>query len=226
MRVIDPLRLYPSSWRARYGEEMSALLEDRPPTKRDRVDLLRGAIDAWLHPPVPSLVPPVAALFGGGLWTMLATIVVLQPVPADWPGYLLEVVPIAIVAVAFLLVAVLGCALRLGDLGGRPSIVAGTVAAIGCLGWIVALLGIVTGIVDAPALAAAQTVAMVGTAGVGILLVRSGDEPIGVLVVVATLPMIVPSSLGWLAFGTVWTAIGLTALVQRSARIGPAGFVG
>ena len=97
MRLIDPLRLYPARWRARYGDEVAALLEDRPPSRRDRVDLARGAVDAWLHPPTPSLVPAAAALVGGGLWTMLATIVVLQPVPADWPGYVLEIIPLAVV---------------------------------------------------------------------------------------------------------------------------------
>ena len=32
---------------------------------------------------------------GGGLWTMVAARVVSQPVPPDWPGYLIEVVPVA-----------------------------------------------------------------------------------------------------------------------------------
>lgn len=42
--------LYPASWRARYETELRALLADRPPTRRDRVDLVRGALDARLHP--------------------------------------------------------------------------------------------------------------------------------------------------------------------------------
>ena len=64
---------------------------------------------------------------------------------------------------------------------------------------------------------------MVGTALVGILLVRAGDEPIGAIVATAPVLLVVPSTLGWLAFGTMWTVIGLIALVQRSTRIGPAG---
>ncbi len=223
MRVIDPLRLYPRSWRKRYGAEMVALLEDRPPTRRDRIDLARGAIDAWLHPPVPSLVPPFAALLGGGLWTILATIVVLQPVPPDWPGYVLEIVPLAAVSVLLLLVAVLGCALRLGDRGGSPATVATAVAVIGYVAWSATLVGTVAGFADPVGLAAAQTLALVATAFIGILLVRAGDEPIGALVAAAPLAMLVPSSIGWLAFGTIWTAVGLAALVQRSTRIGPAG---
>jgi len=44
------LRLYPSAWRDRHGEELLALLETRPPNLRDRIDLVRGALDARLHP--------------------------------------------------------------------------------------------------------------------------------------------------------------------------------
>jgi len=218
------LRLYPSAWRARYGDEMAALLEDRPPTRRDRVDLVRGALDAWLHPPIPSRVPAYAALLGGGVWTVLAMVILLQPVPADWPGYLIEVVPAAIVAVACLLVAVVGCALRLGDGGGRAESVAIAVVIVGHVAWAAMLAGTLAGIADGPGLAAAQTVAMVGTVSVGILLVRNRDEPTGALVAVGPLVMLIPSAIGWVAFGSIWTAVGLVGLFQRSTRIGPAGF--
>ena len=85
------LRLYPASWRSRYRDEMEALLEERPPNRHERVDLVRGAIDAWVHPPTPSIIPILAALIGGGLWTIVATAVLVQPVPPDWPGYHAEV---------------------------------------------------------------------------------------------------------------------------------------
>ena len=38
------LRLYPSAWRRRYGEELSALLDEMPSTPAITVDLLRGAV--------------------------------------------------------------------------------------------------------------------------------------------------------------------------------------
>jgi hypothetical protein len=41
------LRLYPSAWRRRYGEELSDLLDEVPATPATTVDLLRGA--AGLH---------------------------------------------------------------------------------------------------------------------------------------------------------------------------------
>jgi hypothetical protein len=44
------LRLYPLAYRRRYGEEMRALLEDRPPGAGTVFDLLRGAARAHLRP--------------------------------------------------------------------------------------------------------------------------------------------------------------------------------
>ncbi len=52
------LRLYPAEWRARYAAAFHALLPERPPTLRDRIDIARGALDAQLHfPPAPAQVP-------------------------------------------------------------------------------------------------------------------------------------------------------------------------
>jgi uncharacterized protein involved in exopolysaccharide biosynthesis len=38
------VRLYPSSWRKRYGAELYALLEDAPPSARDAFDVFWGAL--------------------------------------------------------------------------------------------------------------------------------------------------------------------------------------
>ena len=46
------LRLYPSSWRRRYGDEVAGLLVDRRFSFHMAVDLVAGAIDVWLHPSV------------------------------------------------------------------------------------------------------------------------------------------------------------------------------
>jgi hypothetical protein len=43
------LRLYPPEWRARYEDEMLALLDQHRLSTRSRIDLLRGALDAQLH---------------------------------------------------------------------------------------------------------------------------------------------------------------------------------
>ena len=75
------IRLYPKAWRDRYGEELSLLLEDRPPGPFDSLDLLLGALDAHLHRravdaggAVPTSMPRSArlgagaAIAGGALW--------------------------------------------------------------------------------------------------------------------------------------------------------------
>lgn len=43
------LRLYPARWRARYGDEFAAVLEERPVGPFDVADVLLGALDAHLH---------------------------------------------------------------------------------------------------------------------------------------------------------------------------------
>jgi hypothetical protein len=74
------VRLYPRAWRDRYLAELDDLLADRPPTFRDQVDLVRGALDAWIHPQLVArlprqessaglrALPAGAAVIGGGLW--------------------------------------------------------------------------------------------------------------------------------------------------------------
>jgi hypothetical protein len=48
--MIDMLvRLYPSRWRARYGDEFAAVLGERPLGPFDVADVLLGALDAHLH---------------------------------------------------------------------------------------------------------------------------------------------------------------------------------
>ena len=43
------IRLYPARWRERYGDELAAILDDRPVGPFDAADLLLGALDAHLH---------------------------------------------------------------------------------------------------------------------------------------------------------------------------------
>ena len=45
------IRLYPATWRARYGEEFEALLEDSSPGWSGIFDLLKGAIKMQLSVP-------------------------------------------------------------------------------------------------------------------------------------------------------------------------------
>ena len=214
------LKLYPPAWRARYGEEMTALLGTRPPSRGERLDLARGAFDAWLHPLQPSIAPIAAALIGGGLWTVVATAVLVQPVPLDWPGYLADVVPLATMAAVCLFAAALACSLRAGE-ARSPTIVIGTgILIVGYVAWIGMLGGTALGWVSAPLLGAAQTLAMLGTMAIGLILLRARSEPIAWLMVVAPVALLVPSTSGWLAFGMAWTAIGVAMWLDRQARPG------
>ena len=73
------IALYPAPWRARYEDEFLALLAERPPQSvGERLDIVRGAIDARLHPQLPgaTLVRDRAgpAVLGGfvAFWTGIA----------------------------------------------------------------------------------------------------------------------------------------------------------
>ncbi len=47
------LRLYPEAWRQRYEGEVRAVIEQSEISRKTAFDLLRGALDAHLHPVVP-----------------------------------------------------------------------------------------------------------------------------------------------------------------------------
>lgn len=44
------IRLYPPAWRRRYGQELAELLATQPASLRTAIDLVAGAVDAWLNP--------------------------------------------------------------------------------------------------------------------------------------------------------------------------------
>ena len=48
MKIL--IRLYPSSWRRRYGTELAELIDAQSFTPQLAVDLIAGALDAHLHP--------------------------------------------------------------------------------------------------------------------------------------------------------------------------------
>lgn len=75
------LRCYPARWRARYGDEFAAVLEERPVGPFDVADVLLGALDAHLHlrglgaasQPAKGFAMSLriggyAALFGAPIW--------------------------------------------------------------------------------------------------------------------------------------------------------------
>jgi hypothetical protein len=214
------IRLYPRAWRARYGEEMEAVLDAAAGAHgiREAADLVRGALDAWLHPPTPSWLPASAALAGGGLWTVVAAAILAQPSPPDWPGYLIDLVPIALVAASALLVATLGCALRAGDDGGRLAIAGSAATVLGAIAWIVALALTIAGHADGATLAATQALAVLGMTAIGLVLLRAGDQIVGWLLLCGSVAMLIPWTGGWLVFGAAWTCIGIYLVVEHLSR--------
>jgi hypothetical protein len=76
------IRLYPAAWRERYEAEFLSLLDERPPTLLDRLDIVRGAVDARIHPQVgPGAREPesgaakmrgagATAVLGGVFWAL------------------------------------------------------------------------------------------------------------------------------------------------------------
>ncbi len=92
------LRLYPRAWRERYGDELVALLEESPPGPLDQLDLIRGALDARLHPQVPGAVTSpeqeipmrqrqlgIVAAIGGIAWILAVVSIFVLPRQPD--GY-------------------------------------------------------------------------------------------------------------------------------------------
>lgn len=84
------LRLYPQTWRERYGEEFAALISERPPSLADRVDIVRGAVDARLHPQLPGQDrTPDRAGFAplGGLVLLVAAVWIGANGPVQYDEY-------------------------------------------------------------------------------------------------------------------------------------------
>ena len=79
------IRLYPARWRARYGDEFAAILEERPLGPFDVADILLGAFDAQLRLPrvgadiahgrsfsMSLRIGGFAAIIGAALWAVAA----------------------------------------------------------------------------------------------------------------------------------------------------------
>ena len=58
------LRIYPSAWRRRYGEELTDLLEEMPATPATTVDLLRGAATLHMRAFLDRLAPRLVSAGG------------------------------------------------------------------------------------------------------------------------------------------------------------------
>ena len=218
------LRLYPAWWRERYGDEMAALLEARPPDARARLDLVRGAFDAHLRSPEAGTGPRrgiAAALIAGAAWTIAGVASVGGPVPPDWPGYLDSTLPVAVVGAVAILIASLGIA-RLAWSSSGPILELVVLATIiGHIAWAAALVVAVLGGPYGAITAIAQTTATIATVGLGLALIRANVHPIGEAVVVAGAVLLIPTPATWLIVGAAWTGIGLWQVIEARSGDSP-----
>lgn len=216
------LALYPKAWRERYGAELRAILEAERPGPRERLDLLRGALDAHLHPAMPSPLPVAAAVTASALAAAHAIALAVQPVPTDWPGYLDDALPLLIGSVIALVPASIGLWLKLGDGDGAVGRLGIVLAVVGHVAWLVALVAAFTHLAYGPLTAAAATMAMAGTAAIGIALAGRGHVLLGGLLAAAALAGVAPPSIGWLAFAAAWAGVAGVLVVQfvRRSEIG------
>ena len=66
MTARQLMRFYPRAWRARYGEEFVEVIGDRNLSAQQAIDIVAGAVDAWISPSVRAGVRGSAAGSNGG----------------------------------------------------------------------------------------------------------------------------------------------------------------
>lgn len=221
------LRLYPAAWRARYGDEMLALLADRRPGLRDRLDLVRGAWDAHAQAVETTSLAPVTAAITGAAWTIAGAVTVLDVAPPDWPGFTRETAAVA--AVGCVAGAAFGPVVsgRLGDRAGRVGTFAVaafviTQLVLACL-LLVAVAGGPYGAITGAGLGLVAASWIVA----GIALLVQGQVVLGPCLAVAGAALAVPAPGAWAIAGAAWTAIWAWWVVVRprvpGQRAGPGG---
>jgi hypothetical protein len=198
-----------------------ALLEVRPLGRRETIDLVRGAIDAHLHPPSPSIVPSLAALLAGAAWTVVTVAIVVEPAPPDWPGQLVWTLAPSVVGAVAGLVATIAVALRLGEADARRGRLATALLLIGHAAWAGALVAAIMGGPYGAVTGAAGTIAALSLVGTGLAAMRAGDHPSAEALVLVGVGLVLPPPVAWLVAAGTWTALGLWGLVVRSTTLSP-----
>jgi hypothetical protein len=211
------LNLYPRAWQERYRAEMEDLLIAHPPTSADRLDLLRGALDAWLNPQIRHVDAPAegqpgesgvgagAAILGGVMFAAGGLGLATSRVGPD--GYKESGSAVAIVVLGMLLTAI-AALLAATD---RRSLLTSTAMAGGALGTFLPW----------PLLAVGSYVYILAAIGLGILLLARGRlVGLAILAVGVLLPAFntesewalaaVPVGVLWMTFGLAVWRPGLT----------------
>ncbi len=145
------IRCYPARWRARYGDEFLALLEERPLGPYDVLDILIGALDARLRSRGQRAARPngrglsmslriggIAAILGAVLWAVAGLLTI------GVAGNVDDGVPVAMLmtGMVVLLVAVAGLSAFQARTHPGAIWVAFAVTAIGTLAFFAGYVGI------------------------------------------------------------------------------------
>lgn len=218
--------LYPRAWRDRYEVELLNLMTERPPTPRDRFDIVRGAVDARLHPQVASATPDGSGLgiriggalgvVGGSLWVAASLAFHGAPLNLDL-GYK-ESGYAFLIAVAAGLITGLSAVAISGALPGRRSSM--MIAAL------VILLGAAAMAFPWPIVVFGYFATLLGIVVFGMIGAASGLGPFGILVAILTLLafnfnteddralLMIPLGVAWIVVGAVLGAGGMPAKVN------------
>lgn len=208
------VRLYPRWWRDRYGDEMSAMLETTRASPAIVAGLVRGALDArLLGDDAPPRGAPLAMVLAGGAWTVAGAATAVAPAPPDWPGYLVETLPLGVVGACAALVGVVAVARRGWMAAGRAAELLVVAAVLTHVAWAGSLVAAVLGGPYGAVTAAIPSLAALATVGVGSMRTRAGDHLVGAIVLVAGVAFLLPAPIGWLIAGAAWTGLGIVSLV-------------
>jgi hypothetical protein len=220
--------LYPPAWRDRYGAELLSLLSERPPNLLDRLDLVRGAVDARLHPQLTptgsgSRTPwtagrrgAVLAIPGGLLWIAASVGFYGAPIVPGL-GYK-DSGPVVLLAVLGGLLSSLAALGVARDWPGRPAVLVNTAIA--------GLFGAILLAMPWPWLAAGFYLVMIATILFGAMVARGAGWPGPVLVIGAIVAtafntenaqalLLIPLGLAWILFGVTMGVRGVHVDVQR-----------
>jgi len=180
--------------------------------------VVRGALDAHLHPRQPPRIGLLAPVVAGLAWIVAGLATVVEPVPPDWPGYLVSTLPLGVIgAFAVLrLVTIVGrrSGLRAPSVAG-PALLMAIAAHVA---WIAALVIAIAGGPYGALTAAAQSIAAVATVGIGLVRWREGDHPLAEAVLVAGGALLIPSPASWIVVGVAWLAAAVVAGRRRDLR--------
>jgi hypothetical protein len=247
--VMHLIQLYPRDWRERYEDEFQLLLAERPPDLRDRVDVVRAAVDAHLHPqvqrepgsPAPGPEPDGRSmsgralgwitLAGGALWLVAMVVALNGPIVHDTFGDYRDgaaAAPFALLAIVLLSVGVFGVVRSLprgaavGAIGGAVSIIVGPIWA--AMPWVIPLLviasvGWVVLAVEARRVGAWRSLDAAIVLG-GLVVAWALGAPFMMGLVASSLDSY---AVFWLALTSVWIGVGHALLTaDRRPALEPA----